>query len=93
MQGDINSIAKNVMQSPQGLKIITGLDKFNSALASDSGKQVLTMLAGPAGDTLKAAAASACDAPKDQGRVFISALLSSKDGAALVGKIIELLGI
>lgn len=93
MQGDIDSIAKTVMQSPQGLKIITGLDKFNTILSGDAGRQVLSLIAGPAGDTLKSAAAQASAAPKDQGRVLLSSMLSSKEGAALVGKIIELLGL
>lgn len=94
MQGDnIDSIAKSVMQSPQGLKIITGLDKFNAAMSSDHGKQVLTLLSGPANDTLRSAAAAAAASPKDQGRVLLSNLLATKDGAALVGKIIEMLGL
>ena len=93
MQGDIDSIAKSVMQSPQGLKIISGLDKFNNAMSSESGKQVLAMLAGPTSDTLKNAATAASAARKDHGRILLSNLLSSKDGAALVGKIIEVLGL
>lgn len=93
MQGDIDSIAKTVMQSPQGLKIITGLDKFNTTLSGESGRQLLGLLAGPAGDSLKTAAAAAAAATKDQGRVLMSSLLASKEGAALVGKLIELLGI
>lgn len=93
MTGDIDSIAKSVMQSPQGLKIITGLDRFNTMLSGEAGKQILALLSGEAGNSLKTAAAAASRAPKDQGRVLISTLLSSKDGAALVGKIIELLGL
>ena len=90
MQGDIDSIAKTVMQSPQGLKLITGLDRFNTALASPTGRQVLALLAGPCGDSLKNAAAAASAAPKDPGRALLSALLASKEGASLISKLIEL---
>jgi len=91
MQGDIDSIAKTVMQSPQGLKLITGLDRFNTALAGPAGRQVLALLAGPCADTLKSAAAAASNAPRDPGRVLLSAMLSSKEGASLVSKLIELM--
>lgn len=93
MQGDIDSIAKSVMQSPQGLKIITGLDKFNTALSSDSGKQLMALLAGSGSDSLKSAAQATSGANKDVGRQFISNLLATKDGATVLGKIIELLGL
>jgi len=93
MPGDLDSIARNFMTTPQGMKIIQGLDKFNSAMSSENGKQLLAMLGGSGGDALKSAAKTASEAQKDQGRALISSLLASKEGAALASKMIEVLGV
>ncbi len=93
MSNDIESAARSMMASPQGLKIIKGLDKFNTAISGESGTQLLHMLSGEGGDALKAAAKAAADAPKDPGRALLSSLLSSKDGASLAAKIIEIIGV
>ncbi len=93
MQGDIDNIAKSVMSSPQGLKIISGLDKFNTAMSTEQGRALVTMLGGAGGDALKSAAAASNGVKKDQGRALISSLLASKDGAALVAKVIEVIGL
>lgn len=93
MPGEIENIARSMMSSPQGLKIIKGLDQYNTAMNSEPGKQLIAMLAGSGGDALKTAAATAVKSQKDQGKALISALLSTKDGAALAAKVIEVIGI
>jgi len=93
MPGDMDNIARNFMTSPQGIKMIRGLDQFNTLLSSENGRQLLAMLSGGGGDALKSAASAASVAPKDRGRALISSLLASKEGAALASKIIELLGV
>ena len=91
MPADYETLAKMLINSPQGSKIIRGLDKLNTAISSESGRQLLNMLAGSGGDAVKNAARAAAD--KDQARVLLSNLLSTKEGAALAGKIIELTGV
>lgn len=93
MPTDYEALAKMLINSPQGGKIIRGLDKFNTAISSESGRQLLTMLAGSGGDAVKSAARAAAAADKDQARILLSSLLSSKEGAALASKIIELSGV
>lgn len=93
MSGDFDNIAKSFMTSPQGIKIIKGLDKFNSAMSTENGKQLLQMLASGGSEAIRISAAAAAEATKDPGRIFISTLLSTKEGAALTGKVIEVLGV
>ena len=78
MPGEIENAARSMMSSPQGLKLIKGLDKYNAAMNRESGRQ---------------AAAAARGAPRDPGRVLLQNLLSSKDGAALAAKAIEVMGV
>ena len=93
MPGEIENIARSMMSSPQGIKIIRILDQYNSAMNTEPGRQLIEMLSGAGGDVLKSAAKSASAAPKDQGKALISALLSSKEGTALAAKIIEVIGL
>lgn len=93
MPTDYEALAKMLINSPQGGKIIRGLDKLNAAVSSESGKQLLAMLGGSGGDAVKNAARAAAAADKDQARVLLSNLLSTKEGAALASKIIELSGV
>ena len=93
MPGEYETLARALMSSPQGLKIIQTLDKLSAAASSPSGKQLIAMLAGGGGDALKSAAAAASVNDKDPARVMLSTLLASKDGAALVAKTIEVIGV
>lgn len=93
MPGEIENIARSMMSTPQGLKIIKVLDQFNAAMNTESGRQLILLLSGSGGDALKAASASAAKAPKDNGKALISALLSTKEGAALAAKVIEVIGL
>lgn len=93
MPGEIENIARSMMSTPQGIKIIKMLDQFNSAMNTESGKQLIELLAGSGADALKASAISASKSSKDHGKALISALLSSKEGAALAAKLIEVIGL
>lgn len=93
MVGDIENAARSMMSSPQGLKIIKGLDKYNAVMNTEAGRQLIALLAAGGGDALKHAAAFAQQAPKDPGRALLQDLLSTKDGAALAGKVIEAIGV
>lgn len=93
MVGEIENVARSMMSSPQGIKIIKGLDKYNAAMNTEAGRQLIALLGAGGGDALKAAAAQAATAAKDPGRMLLQNLLSTKDGAALAGKVIEVLGV
>lgn len=93
MVGEIENVARSMMSSPQGIKIVKGLDKYNAAMNTDAGKQLIVMLGAGGGDALKAAAAASVSVAKDPGRALLQNLLSTKDGAALAGKVIEVLGV
>ena len=61
--------------------------------ASQTGRQLIAMLAGSGSDALKQAAMAANATDKDPARVLVSNLLGTKDGANLVAKIIEVIGV
>ena len=62
-------------------------------MSSENGRQLLGMLADTSSEVLRNAAKTAVGATRDQGRALISALLSTKEGAAIVAKVIEILGV
>lgn len=93
MPGEIENMARSMMSSPQGMKIIKGLDKYNALMNTDSGRQLIAMLAGSGSDALRAAAQSSLHAQKDPGRALLQNLLATKEGAALAAKAIEVMGI
>lgn len=92
MQNDYENLAKVLMASPQGAKIVKSLDKLNSVVNTEIGRQLIAMLASDGGDAIKNAAAAAASGDQDQARVLLSTLLSSPEGAQLAAKIIEVVG-
>ena len=93
MPGEIENMARSMMSSPQGLKIIRGLDKYNALMNTEGGRQLITMLAGSGSDALRAAAQATLPTAKDPGRALLQNLLATKEGAALAAKVIEVMGI
>ena len=93
MSGEIENAARSMMSSPQGLKIIKGLDKYNTAMNTESGRQLIQMIAGSGTDALKQASQTALSSGKEPGRALLQNLLSSRDGAALAAKVIEVMGV
>ena len=67
--------------------------KLNAISATESGYDLLVMLSGNGSDIIKAAAKSACGVQKDRARAFLSTMLGTKEGAALVAKVIEITGV
>ena len=86
-------MARALMGTPQGMKIIQALDKLSAAASTSNGRQLIAMLAGSGADALKNAAAAAAATERDPARVLISTLLATKEGAALVAKVIEVTGV
>ena len=92
MPNEYENLAKVLMASPQGAKIVKSLDKLNAIVNTDSGRQLIGMLASEGGDAIKNAAAAAANGDQDQARVLLSTLLHSPEGAQLAAKIIEVIG-
>ena len=92
MPNEYENLAKVLMASPQGAKIVKSLDKPNAIVNTDSGRQLIGMLASEGGDAIKNAAAAAANGDQDQARVLLSTLLQSPEGAQLAAKIIEVIG-
>ena len=92
MPNEYENLAKVLMASPQGAKIVKSLDKLNAIVNTDSGRQLIGMLASEGGDAIKNAAAAAANGDQDQARVLLSTLLQSPEGAQLAAKIIEVFG-
>ena len=92
MPNEYENLAKVLMASPQGAKIVKSLDKLNAIVNTDSGRQLIGMLASEGGDAIKNAAAAAANGDQDQARVLLSTLLQSPAGAQLAAKIIEVIG-
>ncbi len=93
MNNEVDKAARSMLNSPQGIKIIKALDKLNAISATQSGYDLLVMLSGNGSDMVKTAAKAASSAQKDRARVFLSSLLGTKEGAALVAKVIEITGV
>ncbi len=93
MNNEVDKAARSMLNSPQGIKIIKALDKLNAISATESGYDLLVMLSGNGSDIIKAAAKSACGVQKDRARAFLSTMLGTKEGAALVAKVIEITGV
>ena len=91
MPNEYENLAKVLMASPQGAKIVKSLDKLNAIVNTDSGRQLIGMLASEGGDAIKNAAAAAANGDQDQARVLLSTLLQSPEGAQLAAKIIEVI--
>ena len=92
MPNEYENLAKVLMASPQGAKIVKSLDKLNAIVNTDSGRQLIGMLASEGGDAIKNAAAAAANGGQGQARLLLSTLLQSPEGAQLAAKIIEVIG-
>lgn len=93
MATDYEGIARAVLATPQGGRIIKGLEKLNSLSRTDTGRELFELLAGAGADEVRSAAKAALSDPKEPARALISTLLSTREGAALAAKIIELMGV
>ena len=91
MSNDYENLAKIILATPQGARIMEGFDKLNNFMSSREGFEILTLLAGGATDAVKSAAQAAIDGDGERAKTAISTLLSSKEGAALAAKLIEIM--
>ena len=92
MSNQYEAIARLLMNSQQGGKVLKGLGKLGEIAKTEEGKKLAEMLSGPEGDSIKKAAEAVVAGDKETAMELLSALLSTKDGAAVAAKILELLG-
>ena len=89
---DIDKAARSLLSSPQGIRIIRILDKMNALSSTESGIQLINMLAGSGSDIIKSSAKAAQAATSDRARAFLGSMLGTKEGTALIAKVIEVCG-
>lgn len=89
MANDMEMLARALLGSKDGAKILANLDRFQKILSGQEGKKLLAHLAGGGGDALKRAAESAKDGDTDAAKKLLSTLLQTKEGAKLISQIID----
>ena len=91
MSNDYENLAKIILSTPQGARIMDGFDKLNAFMSSREGYEILALLAGGATDAVRSAAQAAIDGDGERAKTAISTLLSSNEGAALAAKLLEIM--
>lgn len=89
MPSEMELLARALLASTDGGKILENLDKFQKILDSAEGKKLLANLASGGGDALKKAAEQAKNGDKNAAKMLLTSLLQTKEGAALVSQIID----
>lgn len=89
MANEMELLARALLASRDGGKIVDNLEKFQKILDTAEGKSLLANLAGNGGDALKKAAVDAKNGDKNAAKTLLTSLLKSKDGAALLSQIID----
>lgn len=91
MSNEYENLAKMILSTPQGTRIIQSLDRMNAFMLTPKGSDLLTILANGGSDAIKQCAIAALSETKDKAKSAISSLLSSQEGAALAAKLIEIM--
>ena len=89
---DLEALARALINTPQGAKVIQNMDKLADIVNTSEGREIIRMLGSDGGDALKKAAAVASGGDSDAAKSLISSLLSTPQGAALISKIVGIIG-
>lgn len=89
MANEMELLARALIASSDGGKILSNLDKFQKILDGPEGKKLLSNLAGGGGDALKKAALDAKNGDQNAAKRMISSLLQTKEGSNLISQIID----
>ena len=89
MPSEMELLARALLASTDGGKILENLDKFQKILDTAEGKKLLANLASGGGDALKKAAEQAKNGDKNAAKMLLTSLLQTKEGATLVSQIID----
>lgn len=91
MANDYESLAKNLLNSPQGATVLANYDKIRAYVNKPESKQLLSLLAGKGGDALKHAASAAAGGDQDTAKKLMTTLLSTPEGTQLAKAILDLI--
>ncbi len=89
MSADMESVARALLANANGDKIKQNLGKFSEILSSPKGKSVVNALLSDGGEKLKKAAQDMQKGNDAAAKQMISSVLSTEDGAEILGKIIS----
>lgn len=89
MPADMESVAKALLANADGDKIKQNLGKFSEILSSPQGKSVVNALLSDGGEKLKKAAEDMQKGNNATAKQIISSVLSTKEGAEILGRIIS----
>ena len=93
MPNDYEALARALMNAKQGPKLARGLERLNTALKTEEGRQLLQLLSqGGGADKIKVAAEAMLRGDNNAAMNAVSSLLSTKEGAALIPRLMEILG-
>lgn len=91
MPSEYETLARALLQSPQGMAVLKNFHKIQDLADKPESRQIIRLLSGKGGDTLKKAAAAAAEGDKDMAVRLISGLLSTPEGAQLVKAITDIM--
>ncbi len=88
---DYEAMAKAMLNTPQGSKVVNQIDKISDLLKQPEGQKLAAKLSGENGETLKKAADAANKGDNQAAIGAVAQLLSTKEGAAFAKQIIEMM--
>jgi hypothetical protein len=91
MANDYETLAKNLLNTPQGATVLANFDKIREYVNKPESRQLISQLAGKGGDALKNAAAAASGGDQDTAKRLIASLLSTPEGAQLAKTVLDIM--
>ncbi|GEM_PF-4572194 len=85
------NLAKLLLGSPQGMKLLFNLDKISTMVNSDEGRRLLKSVGGEGGNAIKIAAEQAAVGDTDAAKRLVTTLMSTEDGRRLIEGIAAML--
>ena len=90
MTPGMEGLAKTLLGSTQGMKLLMNMDKVTKIINSEEGRKMLSLLAGDGGDAIKQAAKEAADGDGDSAKRLMTSLMSTPEGMELIKGITEI---
>lgn len=89
MEKDFEALARSLLGNSQCGKSAANIDKYAKILSSPEGKKIVSNLTSDGGEVLKKAASGMKNGDMNAAKSVLSSIMSSKEGAELVSKIID----
>lgn len=90
MANDMETLARALIASGQGAKLAKGMEKLTALTGTQEGQELMALLAGGGSDAVKQAAQAAMTGDRDAAKNALTALFSTKEGAALAVRLMEI---